>query len=273
MNNMELRKKVYAAMYALIKEKGVASPAEVLIAIGVLPKEKYEDWRFGRIPYLEKVCQVNLGKLATINHEIRVFARKNDLKPSWSDYRKWGKGNRIRLRFTKSGDEQLERFYATHYVSQRKTEEARKRRAFQKRKDELARTIAPCGLVCGLCGESASCDGCRSDEGCACAAVCYQRRCCAEKGIKGCWKCDEFPCGKDMFSPDRDIRLTAFVRCAREDGLKSLAGYVLCNQDNGILYHRDMVRHTGDYDGLPDAEAVLKLLREGHYVDTTTDMR
>jgi hypothetical protein len=250
-------------MYALIKEKGVASPAEVLIAVGVLTKEKYEDWRHGRIPYLEKVCQVNLSKLSTINHEIRVFARKNNLKPSWSDYRKWGKGNRIRLRFSKTGDEQIERFYATHYVSQRKVSEAGERRAFQKRKDELARTIAPCGLICGLCGEAPNCKGCRDDGGCARAAECFQRKCCSDKEIKGCWKCADFPCGKDMFSPERDVRLQAFVRCAKEDGLKSLAAYVLRNQENGVLYHKDKRNHTGDYDGLGSEEAVLKLLREG----------
>jgi ubiquinone/menaquinone biosynthesis C-methylase UbiE len=122
LNNVELRKKVHSAMYTLIKEKGVASPAEVLIAIGVLPKEKYDDWRFGRIPYLEKVCQINLSKLSTIHQEIRAFAQKNNLKPSWTDYRKWGKGNRIRLRFSKSGNERVEELYATHYVSPQKSQ-------------------------------------------------------------------------------------------------------------------------------------------------------
>jgi hypothetical protein len=121
-------------MYALIKENGVASPVEVLISVGVLSKEKYEEWRFGKIPYLEKVCQANLNKLSTINHEIRVFARKNDLKPSWTFYKKWGnnkkgnRGNAVKLRFSKSGDENIEQQYATHYVSQRKTAEAKERR-------------------------------------------------------------------------------------------------------------------------------------------------
>jgi hypothetical protein len=121
MNNKELHDKVHSAMYALIKEKGIASPVEVLMAIGVLSKEDYEAWRFGRITYLERVCKVNLKKLSPINHEIRVFARKSNLKPSWTDYRQWGKGKNNRLRFSKSGDEQIERLYATHYVSQRKT--------------------------------------------------------------------------------------------------------------------------------------------------------
>ena len=118
MNNRELQTKVHAAMYTLIKEKGVASPIEVLMAIGILSKEDYENWRFGRVSYLERVCKINLSKLSTINHEIRVFAQKNGLKASWSDYRKWGKGKNIRLRFSKSGGENIERLYATHYVSQ-----------------------------------------------------------------------------------------------------------------------------------------------------------
>lgn len=263
MNDRELCCKVHSAMYALIKEKGVASPAEVLIAIGVLSKENYENWRFGRIPYLERVCTMNLSKLATVSHEIRVYARKNNLKASWSDYRKWGKGNAIRLRFSKSGDEKVEWAYATHYVSQNKVKEAQERKAFQKRKNEIAVTIAPCGLICGLCGEYSHCKGCRDDSGCERAAVCYQRKCCAEKGLKGCWKCPDFPCGQDMFSPEHDIRLKAFVHCAKEDGLKSLAGYILRNQVHGILYHRDKQNHTGDYDGLSHEDEVLELLRKG----------
>lgn len=139
MNNKELHDKVHSAMYMLIKEKGVASPVEVLMMLGILSKEGYENWRFGRIPYLERVCKINLSKLSTINHEIRVFARKNNLKASWNDYRKWGKGNPIPLRFSKSGGESIERLYATHYVNQAKVKEAQERRAFQKCKDELTR--------------------------------------------------------------------------------------------------------------------------------------
>ena len=120
MNNIELQKKVNAAMRTLIKEKGCASPAEVLIAIGVLSKQDYENWRFGRVPYLEKACKINLSKLSTINHEIRAYATRAHLKASWTAYMKWGnkKGQRkIRIQFSKSGDEKIERLYATHYVS------------------------------------------------------------------------------------------------------------------------------------------------------------
>lgn len=88
MNNKEVHSKVSSAMYKLVRDKGVASPIEVLIDIGVLSKEDYENWRFGRIAYLERVCKINLSKLSTIMREIRVYASAHNLKPSWSDYRK-----------------------------------------------------------------------------------------------------------------------------------------------------------------------------------------
>lgn len=264
MNAKEWKIKVNSACYALIKEKGVVSSVEVLLAIGVLSKERYEDWRFGRVPFLERVCDAGLGKLSAINHEIRVFAQKNGLKPSWTDYRQWGKGQHNRLRFSKSGDARIEELYATHYVCQRKVAEAQERREFRKRAEALARTIAPCGLICGLCSEAPGCKGCRDEGGCARAAVCHQRTCCAEKGLAGCWQCGDFPCDQDMFAPERDVRLKAFVRCAKENGLNALAGHLLRNLENGVLYHRDKRNHTGDYDGLGGEEAVLNLLRKTH---------
>jgi len=133
-NDKELQVKVHSAMYNQIKDKGVASPAEVLIAIGALSKDDYERWRFGKVDFLERVCKINLRKLSFVNHEIRAYARKHNLKPSWTFYRKWGankKGNSenaVKLRFSKSGDENIEKQYATHYVGQHKIADAKVQR-------------------------------------------------------------------------------------------------------------------------------------------------
>ena len=77
MNDKELHDKVHAAAHKLMKESGVVSSVEVLMAMGILTKADYENWRFGRVPYLEKVCKVNLRKLSKVNREIRVLAKKN----------------------------------------------------------------------------------------------------------------------------------------------------------------------------------------------------
>ena len=129
--------------------------------------------------------------------------------------------------------------------------------------EEIASSIGYCGLVCKMCGLCAGCksanNGCRkqmSPEGC------YHYHCCIQKGLNGCWECSDFPCDQDMFTADKDLRLKAFVRCAREDGVGKLAEYLKRNADNGMGYHkRNGLR--GDYDGLGSEEEVLQLLRNG----------
>ena len=148
-NDKELQVKVHSSMYTQIKEKGVASPVEVLIAIGALSKADYERWRNGQVDFLERVCKINLRKLSFVNHEIRAYARKHDLKASWTFYNKWGKkrkggdGKTIKLRFSKSGDENIEKQYATHYVGQQKVAEAKERRQERENVKEAEATLIP----------------------------------------------------------------------------------------------------------------------------------
>jgi len=33
---------------------------------------------------------------------------------------------------------------------------------------------------------------------------CYQRKCCADKGLDGCWECEEFPCDSGFFENGDD---------------------------------------------------------------------
>ncbi len=42
-------------------------PVDVLMEVGVLPKQKYKDWRFGHVNYLEQICIVNQRKFSFIN--------------------------------------------------------------------------------------------------------------------------------------------------------------------------------------------------------------
>lgn len=90
MDDKEMIGAVQSAMYHQCQCRGYAAPAEVLIDIGVLPKRKYEDWRYGRISYLESACTVNLRKLSWIMHQIRSYALHSGLKPSSCYYKQWG---------------------------------------------------------------------------------------------------------------------------------------------------------------------------------------
>ena len=82
--------KIYSSMEQQCKKRGYAAPVDVLMDIGVLPKQKYEDWRNGRVDYLERVCTVNLHKLSFIMSQIRAYAREQGLKPSFCYYKQWG---------------------------------------------------------------------------------------------------------------------------------------------------------------------------------------
>jgi len=116
-NNVELKHKVHAIASSILKEKIYISPVDLLMKIGVLSAKDYEDWRFGRVLYLEKVCKTNLSILSFIIKELKAYAMANHLKPSWTAYNQWGvKGKKIPLRFSKSSDSVIEEAYATHYV-------------------------------------------------------------------------------------------------------------------------------------------------------------
>ena len=137
MNDKELIGKVHSAMYHQCRDRGYAAPVDVLLDMGVLPKAKYEDWRFGRVDYLERVCTVNLRKLSRIMHEMRVYAQKYRLRPSFCYYKRWGvkkkngQGHKpvIPLRFSKSGAPEIERWYATHFLDTKRIAELKEERA------------------------------------------------------------------------------------------------------------------------------------------------
>lgn len=117
MSNVEIKQNVRLIASNILKESHYISPVDMLIKIGVLSVKDYENWRFGRVPYLEKVCKTNLSKLTVMMNELRAFARQNYLQPSWTAYCQWGvKGKKIPLRFSKSGSLNIENAYATHYV-------------------------------------------------------------------------------------------------------------------------------------------------------------
>ena len=140
MNDKELIGKVHSAVYHQCQRRGYAAPVDVLVEIGVLPKQKYEDWRFGRVDYLERVCMVNLRKLSFIMRQLRVYAQKTGIKPSFCYYKQWsvkeknGQGHKpvILLRFSKSGDLEIEKWYATHFVDSKKAAELKAQQNIEK---------------------------------------------------------------------------------------------------------------------------------------------
>lgn len=108
MNNADLDKEGKRLVHQNRYEKGFVCTVDILMQLDYLTKKDYEDWRFGRIDYLEKVCNINLSKLTLINKMIRKYSTELDLKISWTRYNQFGKGIKRQLRFSKSGDKTIE---------------------------------------------------------------------------------------------------------------------------------------------------------------------
>ena len=100
----------------LLAKGNVVTPVDVLIGMGLLHPERLKDWRFGRVPYLERVINCNLTRLSRLLRILRFHAHDLNLKPSATAYMRYGKGPKRPLRFSKTGDARIEAAYSMHFV-------------------------------------------------------------------------------------------------------------------------------------------------------------
>ncbi len=119
--------------------------------------------------------------------------------------------------------------------------------------------LALCGLACVLCSQQ-DCPGCKA-RGCAAGSDCFVYRCAAQKGLDGCYQCDDFPCQADML---QGVRNQAFNRYARRFGKRALLQRLRVNAENGIVYHKPGGL-KGDYDALETEEDILRLIAFGSH--------
>ncbi|MDQ6972910.1 MAG: hypothetical protein Q9M30_09690 [Mariprofundaceae bacterium] len=116
MNKNNLEKKLSATTSCLLREKGYISMVDVFVGLGYLAEKDVEAWRMKRIPYLERCIRINLSKISLIMKTVRKHCMQGNLKESYTAYKSWGKGAKQTLRFSKSGQEQIEKAYATHFL-------------------------------------------------------------------------------------------------------------------------------------------------------------
>lgn len=126
MKNEFIKGNVAKAVDELLASKGYVAPVDVLVKVGVLSQKDYAEWNRGKIPYLEKACNVDLSKVSMIMRELKSVARKKFLKPSRTVYKKWGKGAKGNLVFSKTRAKHIEEAYSTHYVGKKAKKEAPK---------------------------------------------------------------------------------------------------------------------------------------------------
>jgi len=112
----KLYPRIAAAVDALLARGNVVAPVDILIHMGLLDPRRLEDWRRGRVPYLEKVIDCNLTRLSRLLRILRFHAHDLNLVPSVTAYVRRGKGPKQRIRFTKTGHARLEEAYSRHFV-------------------------------------------------------------------------------------------------------------------------------------------------------------
>lgn len=119
MNNNQERLKqraLQAAEEALSKQQYV-SPIDVFIGMKLLQPIHVDNWRKGKIPYLETVIQGSLEKITFSMKCFSAWAKEKCLKPSLTAYLARTNGSKRELRFSVNGDPVIEEFYRTHYIS------------------------------------------------------------------------------------------------------------------------------------------------------------
>lgn len=114
-NQARLRREIAAAGSAAVARNGYVTAIDALLATGWLRPEKVEDWRRGHVPYLERVTVASLSKISTAMRIFRSWAESEGLRPSETAYVSWTRDRR-QLRFSKSGDPNIERAYRTHWL-------------------------------------------------------------------------------------------------------------------------------------------------------------
>lgn len=116
--------------------------------------------------------------------------------------------------------------------------------------------VAACGLACCLCSENTACPGCRS-EGCRDKGLCKNRQCASQRGLLGCWQCEE-ACREGMLAKSKPYGFTMFIR---RYGVEALLDCLERNERCGTVYHRDGI--TGDYDGFEKLDDLIEFILTG----------
>jgi len=151
MARQDIEARVRRVAEQALAEQHYIRPVDVLLGLGWLAPTHVDQWRQGRVAYLEGVTQGNLSKISTAMAEFRRWARARGLQPSETAYVARTRDRR-RLRFSVNGDPAIELAYRTHWVSPALPEAKQRRlREQQSRPPDLVVIAAINDWVCSEC--------------------------------------------------------------------------------------------------------------------------
>jgi hypothetical protein len=152
-NRQPLGDRVARAAESALAEQSYVAPIDILNRIGWLDASAIALWRQGRLECLERALQVRPERVAETMQVFRGWAEQKGLEPSETQYVARDSG-RTTLRFTFSGDADIERLYRTHWISSNLS--ARQRERLQEKASRPPELIAISPLnrdwKCQRCG-------------------------------------------------------------------------------------------------------------------------
>lgn len=154
-NRKKLEDRVREAAEAALAAQEYVSAIDVLVGIGWLSPSNVASWRQTRVDYLERVINANLSRVSEAMHLFRSWAAAKGLAPSETAYVARQPG-RPELRFSKSGNAQIELSYRTHWLSPKLKEKARQDLEEKMNRPPELVAIVPLkpGWKCHRCGQS-----------------------------------------------------------------------------------------------------------------------
>jgi hypothetical protein len=191
MNRGRIKERVGEIAYHRLQQQGYVRPLDILLGLGWLNPVHDEKWRKGEVPYLESVVQANLGKVSFAMKEFRRWALARGLKPSETAYVARTRGPKEPLKFSRTGDPDIELAYRTHYVSAALTE--------KKREKLTERLSQPPELVVYSIVRESQCSKC-------CIALSPGAFLLMEKGVPLCLACSKM--NHLVFLPAGDAGIT-----------------------------------------------------------------
>ena len=124
----KLEQRVVRAAEAALSDQQFVSAVDVLVGLGWLTPGRVNEWRQGRVEYLEQAVQANLHKISSAMAIFRRWAADRGLTPSETEYVA-RTPDRRRLRFSENDTATIEKAYRTHWVSPELSEARRQRLA------------------------------------------------------------------------------------------------------------------------------------------------
>ena len=98
-----LEQRVDRAAEAALAERSFVTAIDVLVGLGWLPPPRVDEWRQGRVDYLERALTVTPERLSAVMRLFRRWAKRRRLVPSETPYVARTRDHRS-LRFSASSD-------------------------------------------------------------------------------------------------------------------------------------------------------------------------